>query len=219
MAAAGEGPLEETAGARDVLATLRTATAAEHDLVERALDLLDPGLTRERLTAVLTLLHGFWRAAEGGLDAWARAEPADVAALRWGRRRRAHLFAADLTALGADPAGSPVPDLAPVRGTDEALGRLYVLEGSTLGGTFIDRHLATLPALGPATIRAFSPYGPDTRAMWHAYRRAARDRVRAGGDADRMVAAAQGTFGALAAWCAMEPAGSRPTPAAARPDR
>lgn len=205
MAASREALARDTVGSEDVLARLRTATAGEHDRVERSLDLLDPGLTPDRLRAVLTLLHGFWQAAERGLDAWAEAEPEDAATLRWESRRRTHLFAGDLAALGAEPAGSPIPRLAPVSGTDEALGRMYVLEGSTLGGTFIDRHLATLPHLGPGLrIRAFSPYGRETGAMWHAYRRAVRDRVGAGGDADRMVAAASASFAALAAWCSAE---------------
>jgi heme oxygenase len=88
-----------------------------------------------------------------------------------------------------------------VTGTDEALGRMYVLEGSTLGGTFIDRHLTGLPGLGGIRLRAFSPYGAETGAMWHTFRRATRDRVARGGDPDAMLAAATSTFRSLAAWC------------------
>jgi heme oxygenase len=190
------------AGARDradVLQILRTATAHEHEQVESALDLLNPALDRARLTEVLTLLHGFWRTAEDGLDAWAEREPADSAGVDWPSRRRGALFAADLRALGAQPADG-VPELPPVAGTDEALGRLYVLEGSTLGGTFIDRHLATLPDLAPTVrLRAFSPYGPETGARWHAFRRFTRARTE---DPERVVAAAGATFRALAGWCA-----------------
>ena len=201
-------------GADDVLTALRSATATEHERLEKALDLLDPALTRGRLTRVLQLLHGFWLAAEAGLDAWAAREPADAARLAWPRRRRTGLFAADLAGLGADPGRSAVPDLPAVAGTDDAIGRLYVLEGSTLGGTFIDRHLTGLPALAGVRVRAFSPYGRETGAMWHAYRRAARGRVAAGGDAGRMVAAAEHTFAALAGWC-----DAAATPAAGPRDR
>ncbi|RBY94599.1 heme oxygenase [Blastococcus sp. TBT05-19] len=185
----------------DVLRLLRTGTAAEHDAVERTLDLLDPRLDRARLGAALALMHGFWIAAERGLDEWAARLPGEAAAVDWPRRRRAELFAADLRALGTGaPAG--VPELPAVPGTDEALGRLYVLEGSTLGGTFIDRHLATLPALSGVRIGAFSPYGDRTGAMWAAFRRATRAHVAAGGDVDRIVSAARETFATLAAWCA-----------------
>ncbi len=190
------------AAGTDVLRRLRTATAAEHRAVEDTLDLLDPQLTRDRLVEVLTAMHGFWRAAEAGLDAWAVARPGDAARLDWSRRRRGHLFAADLTALGSTPDPVATPDLPPVADTDEALGRLYVLEGSSLGGVFIDRHLAALPQFaGAGRLAAFSPYGEDTGSMWHAFRQVTRDRVAAGGDADRVVGAAQDTFRALAAWC------------------
>jgi heme oxygenase len=182
---------------------MRAATAASHEQVERTLGLMAPDLDRDRLIAALTRLHGFWSAAEAGLDSWAGRRPADAERLQWARRRRAHLFAADLAALDSAPAGPGVPDLPDVPTTDDALGRLYVLEGSTLGGTFIDRHLRGLPSLGDGVrVRAFSPYGSETGAMWHAYRQVTREHVAAGGDPRQVVAAARGTFAALSAWCA-----------------
>ncbi|PRY51269.1 heme oxygenase [Geodermatophilus tzadiensis] len=193
----------DAGGAGDVLRDLRTATAEEHDRVETTLDLMDPHLDRDRLVGALGRLHAFWLVAEAGLDAWARRRPGDAVALQWDRRRRAGLYAADLRALGADPEGAPErPELPEVRDTDEALGRLYVLEGSTLGGTVIDRHLATLPGLaGGPRLRCFSPYGADTGAMWHTFRRVTREHVAADGDAGRVVAAARATFAVLADWC------------------
>ena len=188
------------AGIGDVLRLLRAGTTAEHESVERTLDLLDPHLDRTRLTGVLTRMHGFWRAAEAGLDDWAARFPSDARAVTWSGRRRAGLFAADLDALGAAPVDAE-PALPPVGTTDDALGRLYVLEGSTLGGVFIDRHLDGLPSLSGVRLRAFTPYGPETGAMWHAFRRVTRDRVADGGDADAMLTAATATFRALADWC------------------
>jgi heme oxygenase len=213
MTAPGHALLSGTNGATDdggrvaddgnVLRRLRSETAREHEAVERVLDLLAADLTKPRLVKVLSRLHGFWRAAEGGLDAWAEAHPAAAADVAWFRRRRAHLYATDLAALGASPNRRPGgPELPAVADTDAALGRLYVLEGSTLGGVFIDRHLASLPWLAHvSTLSAFSPYGPETGAMWHRYRQVTRARVAAGGNADRLVAAARDTFEALATWC------------------
>ena len=163
------------AGGADVLVELRTATAVAHEQVESTLGLMDPYLGAERLVAVLSRLHAFWTAAEAGLDAWALRFPADAETLAWSRRRRGHLFADDLHALGAAVPGDGGPALPAVEDTGQALGRLYVLEGSTLGGAFISRHLATLDTLGPGVrLGAFSPYGPDTGAMWHAFRRVTR---------------------------------------------
>ncbi|SDF17526.1 Heme oxygenase [Blastococcus aurantiacus] len=184
----------------DVLRLLRTGTAAEHEDVERTLDLLDPSLTRHRLAQVLDAMHGFWRAAEAGLDGWAARCPADAEGVDWPRRRRASLFAADLRKLDAPPSDD-APLLPDVPGTDEALGRMYVLEGSTLGGVFIDRHLAALPELAGVTVHSFSPYGSETGAMWAAFRRTTRARISEGGDAAAMLASARTTFAGLAGWC------------------
>ena len=199
MTRSGDTHLPDRA-VRDVLHMLRTGTAAEHDAVERGLDLLDPGLDRLRLVEVLGRLHGFWRAAEAGLDVWAAEHAADAAAVTWPRRRRAALFAADLSVLGAAPP-RPVPELPALPGTGAALGRMYVLEGSTMGGRFIDRHLGTLPDLAGTRLRAFSPYGAETGAMWHGFRQAVRAHVADGGEPAAVVSAARGTFRALVAWC------------------
>jgi heme oxygenase len=188
-------------GRGDVLLRLREATADDHSRVESVLDLMDPALDHAGLARALCALHGFWHAAEAGLADWAQRCPDDAARLDWSHRRRAHLYAADLAALGAGPSPQ-TPPLPPVRDTDEALGRLYVLEGATLGGTFIDRHLAALPALAGLRLRAFSPYGERTGAMWHSFRRTTRAHVAGPGDADRVVGAACQTFAALARWVA-----------------
>ncbi len=199
MAAENDAVPLDDRGTDDVLRLLRTGTAAEHEDVERTLDLLDPSLTRHRLAQVLDAMHGFWRAAEAGLDDWAARCPADAEGVDWPRRRRAALFATDLRQLGA-PASDAAPLLPSVPGTDQALGRMYVLEGSTLGGVFIDRHLAALPELAGVTVGSFSPYGSETGAMWAAFRRSTRARVSAGGDAAAMLASARTTFSGLAGW-------------------
>jgi heme oxygenase (biliverdin-IX-beta and delta-forming) len=201
-------PLSDQRGEGDVLRLLRSGTAAEHADLEHSLDLLDPALDRTRLAGVLGRMHAFWQAAEAGLDSWAARFPADAGHVSWERRRRAGLFAADLATLGA-PTAARGPELPTPADTDEAMGRLYVLEGSTLGGAFIDRHLATVPGLSGLRLRAFSPYGAETGAMWHGFRSAARDRVAAGGDAGTMVVAARQTFGALVTWCRPAAAGAR----------
>lgn len=195
----------------DVMQQLRSATAAEHQQLEDTLDLLDPGLSPARLAAVLQRMHAFWTTAEAGLDTWATDHPVDAADVDWAARRRADLFAADLVALGAAPGTGPLPDLPAPATTDEALGTMYVLEGSTLGGVFIDRHLATLPALADVgRLAAFSPYGEATGARWAAFRRSVRGHVARGGDPDALVGAARRTFAEMAGWCTdVEQAASR----------
>ncbi|MEI4273302.1 biliverdin-producing heme oxygenase [Klenkia sp. LSe6-5] len=207
-------PGPDPQSAADVMLRLRTATTDEHRELEGTLDLLDPDLTPRRLGAVLQRMHAFWVEVEAGLDAWAATEPADAAAVEWADRRRAHVLAADLAALGGTPDPTRPADV-PVPGTtDEALGTLYVLEGSTLGGVFIDRHLAGLPAMaGVGPLASFSPYGEATGARWAAFRRVTRDHVARGGDADALVSAARRTFRSMALWCRDVQQSASPSPA------
>jgi heme oxygenase len=162
---------------------------------------MNPGLDRPRLAEAMSVLHGFWAAAEEGLARWADGHADDAVRVDWPQRRRAHLYEADLRKLGFSAAPDR-PALPDVRNTDEALGRMYVLEGATLGGTFIDRHLAGLPALSGVRLSAFSPYGERTGTMWRAFRSATREHVAGPGDADRVVDAASRTFAALVDWVA-----------------
>lgn len=120
----------------DVLRLLRTGTAAEHEVVERSPDLPGPGLGRQRLAQVLDLMHGFWRAAEDAPNRWAARCPADAEYLEWLRRRRTAMLAPEPRQpdLGAD-ASNASPELPPGSRTDKAVGRMSVLEGSTLGAS------------------------------------------------------------------------------------
>jgi heme oxygenase len=183
----------------DVLHRLRTATAEDHRRVETVLGLMDPRLDRDRLAWGISRLHGFWATAEEGLARWAGSHPDDAALVDWPQRRRAHLYEADLHTLGVTAAPER-PALPDVCDTDEALGRMYVLEGATLGGMVIDRHLTGLPALSGVRLRAFTPYGARTGAMWRDLRRATRAHAAGAGDAERVVQAACDTFAGLADW-------------------
>jgi len=85
-------------------------------------------------------------------------------------RSRAPLARKDLQALGAQrldgTAAMPdLPDLA------AALGSLYVIEGSALGGQVIARGLASRHAIGPETGGAyFWGWGAETGARWREFR-------------------------------------------------
>ena len=163
-----------------------------------------PGWTGARLAAVLTRMHGFWRAAEAGLDDWAARFPADAESVT-GPPAAGRRCSPPTWAPSARPGRGRSRGCAPVTGTDDALGRLYVLEGSTLGGTFIDRHLAGLPgARGRPAARLLplrrprpAPCGTPSGGHPGPRGRAAGTRRHAGRRA--------ATFRALAAWC--RPAG------------
>lgn len=154
----------------DVFDALRGATAESHRRLERDLDLLRDPLSKARVAEVLRRFLAFHLAWEPAL--------ARFAVLRdlLERRSRVDHLRRDLTRLGAT-----ATDVAPcaaaaalVRDAETALGSLYVMEGSTLGGKVISRALAGAPWLPPGGLTYFNPYGADTGAMWLTF----KDRVR-----------------------------------------
>jgi heme oxygenase len=191
----------------ELLTALRSSTAALHQRVEESLGLTDPALTVQRLRVVVVRLGVFFGTAQAGLEEWAQTCQPDAAALHWPLRRRLGLFGADAAMLGATQTvtRSSGPALPTVTGTAQALGRLYVLEGSSLGGQMINRAFALRPEGDPLVgvrLSGLDPYGDATGAMWHGLRRfttawAGTDQRR-----DEVVQAAVSTFAALDAWCA-----------------
>jgi heme oxygenase (biliverdin-IX-beta and delta-forming) len=115
------------------------------------------------------------------------------------RRRRVPALLADLHVLAPGevrvvlPMGAYFPQLDAPR----LAGAVYVMEGSTLGGTVIHRMLQRTGVAAGAT-SYFSGYGRDTAARWRETC-AALERY-GGACADDVVDGARRTFSALACW-------------------
>lgn len=148
-----------------ILAQLKADTREAHARAEAALNLLDPGLTRERYGDVLRGLHALYVPLCADLGRWLGAHPA----LDWPARRAAKLdgLAADLHVLGL----RPLPPRAVPGLPDEAhaWGALYVLEGATLGGQLLRRHLAARLDEPAAGLRFFGSYGEQVGPRWKAF--------------------------------------------------
>ncbi len=159
---------------------LREATRAEHEATEAVMPLGGAHLTRELYCRVLQAMQPLVK----GWEVW--AESAGPAGLRemLVRRRRSHLLAADLEAMG-EPSGevgpSPVDWDAVLRdaGRRDAvvvgqpafeaafLGAVYVMEGSTLGGRFLARHVESVLGIAPGQGDAyFQGHGEATGSLW-----------------------------------------------------
>ena len=82
-------------------------------------------------------------------------------------------------------------------------GLTYVLEGATLGGRVISRHIERVLGLDAAHgARFFHGYGEQTGAMWKAFRAALSAFADQPTQEDQVVASAIATFAALRVWCA-----------------
>ena len=184
-----------------VLERLKRETREAHDRLEAGLDLLGEPLSRERFLRVLERFWGFhsvWEPAVG------RALHDDLFLAP--RLKLSHLQA-DLGALGRSPddiARLPrcfeAAQLAPLPlRPGAALGSLYVLEGSTLGGKVISRALKDAPWLPEGGLAYFDPYGSHTGRMWQDFRDYTAARSTPATDAE-MIAAAKATFERLHRW-------------------
>jgi heme oxygenase len=183
---------------------LKAETRSHHERAERSVRLLAPGLTLEHYRHHLEALYGFYAPLEDALAAPLSGLPE----LRAPERRKLPLLVQDLCGLGhtqASLVSLPLAtELPRLHALPEALGCCYVLEGATLGGQLILRHLqrhfAGIPAGDFAFFRA---YGEGIGPMWRAFGDAL---YRASGEArsedfdSRVLQAARATFDAFEGW-------------------
>ncbi len=162
------------------LRQLREETRPEHEATEAAMPLMAPGLTLDTYKNVLRALLPILRSWES----WAaEAAPAPLRPLL-PPRRRSHLIEEDLRALRVMDStrwsGESAPidwdlvvmgegGVSPTRSEFHAvfLGAFYVLEGSTLGGRMIARHLESVLGVQDGRgVAYFRGHGEETGAMW-----------------------------------------------------
>lgn len=177
---------------------LRLETRAQHQQLEDQLDLLRPGLAPPQLITLLERFYGYYCECETQLKCLPVAQQDWFAA-----RAKTSLLAGDLHHFGHSPAdieSLPRPALAVADTRAKALGRWYVLEGSTLGGQMLARHFrATLPLTDGAGCSFFESYGSRVGQMWREYC-ATLDELTDPADQAEAVRFANQTFESLAEW-------------------
>ncbi|CAO4176031.1 Biliverdin-producing heme oxygenase [Methylorubrum populi] len=175
-------------------ARLREATAEAHAALERDLDWEARVATLSGYRDLLGRLRGFH----------ASYEPAIAAALAeaafFDPRRRLMALDADLRTLSLDGTALdalPMPARPRLDGPGAALGALYVLEGSTLGGTVIGRHVACLHG-DTVPLAYYAGRGRATGPLWRSFRQRLDDLPETAGQA--AFAAGIATFEAMRHW-------------------
>jgi heme oxygenase len=175
-----------------LFARLKSATEQDHQAIEAIIDPMKNFNSRAAYEAHLVKTWMLYQALEAELAAvdWS------ASGIDFDARRKTPLLEEDLRFLQVPPARlEPVPSSTHRTDPEFALGCLYVLEGATLGGQFISRHLAKL-GIGPANGgRFFNSYGAKTGEMWKSFQTSASLHCTTEAQIEHAVQGAKATFG------------------------
>lgn len=110
----------------------------------------------------------------------------------YSERRNSSYLKSDIEALGGAVDELPAAQAPAVHNTIEALGALYVLEGSVMGGRIIVQLLEKAGITEGVSF--FSGYGDDTGRMWQRFREVLDGHALTEKDEAQAIAAANATF-------------------------
>lgn len=183
---------------------LKQGTRSYHDALERKMAPLLGTISILTYMALLQKLFGFYKPLEERIAALPGSHNLPV---DFGRRQKAPLLARDLLWLKVtQPQLSLLPRcerLPEVKSITQALGCLYVLEGATLGGQIIGRHLKKNLALDEGRGCAFfCSYGDEVGLMWKSFRETLSSHCSKHGktEEEQLVTSACETFVSLDYW-------------------
>jgi heme oxygenase len=144
---------------------IRASTGKEHQQLEGTLlPYINQISSREEYSLLLQAFHGYVLPVQEKIMLFIdNGVVPDIA-----QRRNADLLQKDLLELGQEANADYCTDLPPISSHAEALGALYVLEGSTLGGKIISKMISG-KLNSPAGLQFFNGYGDKTGSMWKAF--------------------------------------------------
>ena len=185
-----------------ILKHLKEATRSRHTALESRLPLLDPHLARHAYREFVHLFFGYYEPLEEKL----MAQPCwESIGFDYAERRKTPRLVEDLVALGdsveAIEGLARCQNLPALANPGQVLGCLYVVEGATLGGQIISRHLQSGLGLNATSGASFfSGYGPQTGSRWKAFCAMLEANADKNGNHHDMVDSARQTFETLGQW-------------------
>ncbi|WDH82198.1 biliverdin-producing heme oxygenase [Paenibacillus urinalis] len=185
-----------------IMEQLRKETAEEHDRIEQndyAKAIMNHTLNKADYQAYLEKFYGFILPIEQKIE---QLDGVQELGIDMKHRAKSPLLEQDLAYLSSNrqqvPLCSEIPEIAL---TEQLLGYLYVIEGSTLGGQVITRKLREHLALEPgAGLSYFNAYGQDTRVAWKELSGIMNSAAEAGANREVIVGTAKETFRLLNQW-------------------
>lgn len=184
-----------------IMTKLKEQTKQQHEMLESNLNILSKMETVDDYKTLLEKFYGFHSPLEKRL--FAEAEKSDVN-LDLKDRHKAHMIVEDLLFLGmTEDEINKLPqceDLPALGSKAHILGCFYVIEGSTLGGQFISRHIKEKLGLNEKGTSFFRSYGGKTGAMWKAFGSALNEYASDRNEDEAIIESAKETFSKFDRW-------------------
>ena len=147
--------------------------------------------TLDDYTRLLQLFYGYF----GGLEKKIDTAINKTALPDYDERRKTVSIANDLKKLGAGvPLTAANGQLPEIKSHLQAMGAMYVIEGSTLGGKIISKMIGQKLAVGEDVLSFFNGYDDNTDHMWTSFKQALNRQAQNHTEADVVIKAANETF-------------------------
>lgn len=147
---------------------LKTKTAESHKKLEElpvSMSIMSPDMKIEEYAKYLNLMHDVHQDTEETIFPLFAGLIEDLE-----QRRKKQLIEADLSFLNYDLTSSEKVFKTDKISVPFALGILYVVEGSTLGGRFILKNVSKVSQLsGDKGVSYFNGYGEKTGSFWKSF--------------------------------------------------
>lgn len=187
---------------------LKERTDVHHrniETVERLRRVFAEDYQQAEYVDLLKKFYGFYPPLEEKCLEQCLRHPAMADGLNIEARQRMPLLRADLSHFGLSDAEidalPKAPDLPELNSPARMTGCLYVLEGSTMGGQMISKHLGEKLNLdGSQGVSFYTGYGKDTMTMWKAFKQYMDDTYSTSEALEDISGAAGETFAALQTW-------------------
>lgn len=181
-----------------ILERLKSETRMAHQSLEKMLvPKIKNIVTALQYNSLLQMFYGFYYPLEQSINNYID----DSIIPDYNKRRKAGTILKDINSINAAAELPLCTDMPEVTNTSQALGALYVLEGSTLGGQVICQMLEkNLDLPDGKALTFFTGYGIETQTMWQSFVKEINHYMATVGNSDDMVASANDTFIKINNW-------------------
>lgn len=180
-----------------VSSALKEKTRQAHlSLEKKTIGYIKNVATSKDYEALLRLFYGYFSPLEAQVNKYIT----DGIVPSYNERRKSDAILRDIETVTPGAGNFKTSkDLPEINNTIQALGALYVMEGSTMGGTIIAKMLSKQADIQPEMLTFFNGYGEQNLPMWQSFIKALNEH--AANNEEQIVKAANETFSRMEEWC------------------